>query len=71
LVKITLATITSATSATEAQHDDNRNASDGKVLQRTPVLAMAQARSRKCTKVASRTVLTEIDTHHGGQAGSM
>ena len=32
-----------ATRATEVQHEDNRNALDGKVLQRTPVLAMAQA----------------------------
>jgi hypothetical protein len=38
-----LATSMPATPATEAQHDDHRNALDGKVLQRTPVLAMAQA----------------------------
>jgi nitrogen regulatory protein P-II 1 len=39
------------------QPEDHRNALDRKVLQKTPVLAMAQAqtchRSRKCTKVAS------------------
>jgi hypothetical protein len=38
-----LATSMPATPATEAQHEDHRNALDGKVLQRTPVLAMAQA----------------------------
>jgi hypothetical protein len=52
-----LATSTPATPATEAQRDDHRNALDRKALQKTPVLAMAQAqtrhRSRKCTKVAS------------------
>jgi hypothetical protein len=46
-----LATRKPPTSATETQHDDHRNAWDGKVLQKTPVLAMAEARSRKCTKV--------------------
>jgi hypothetical protein len=49
-----------ATAATEVQHEDHRNALDGKVLQKTPVLAMAQAqtchRSRKCTKVASEPI---------------
>src|SRR5260370_40697286 len=42
---------------TEVQPEVHRNALDSKVLQKTPVLAMAQAqachRSRKCTKVAS------------------
>src|SRR5260370_6849350 len=46
-----------ATPATEVQPEDHRNALDRKVLQKTPVLAMAQAqtcrRSHKCTKVAS------------------
>jgi hypothetical protein len=36
-----LATGMPATPATEAQHDDHRNALDRKVLQKTPVLAMA------------------------------
>jgi len=40
--------------ATEVQPEDHRNALDRKVLQKTPVLAMAQAqtrqRSRKCAK---------------------
>src|ERR1700730_8662224 len=52
-----LATSMPATPATEVQPEDHRNALDRKVLQKTPVLAMAQAqtchRSRKCTKVAS------------------
>jgi len=52
-----LATSMPATPATEMQPEDHRNALDTKVLQKTPVLAMAQAqtchRSRKCTKVAS------------------
>jgi len=34
-----------ATPATEVQHEDHRNALDGKVLQKTPVLAMAQAQT--------------------------
>ena len=52
-----LATSMPATSATEVQPEDHRNALDRKVLQKTRVLAMAQAqmchRSRNCTKVAS------------------
>jgi hypothetical protein len=52
-----LATSMPTTPATEVQPEDHRNALDGKVLQKTPVLAMTQAqtchRSRKCTKVAS------------------
>ena len=52
-----LATSMPATPVNEMQHEDHRNALDGKVLQKTPVLATTQAqtchRSRKCTKVAS------------------
>src|SRR5271166_3766947 len=52
-----LATSMPATPATEVQPEDHRNALDRKVLQKTPVLAMAQVqtchRSRQCTKVAS------------------
>ena len=52
-----LATSMPATPGTEVQAEDHRNALDRKVLQKTPVLAMAQAqtchRSRKCTKIAS------------------
>jgi outer membrane protein TolC len=40
-----LATRMPPTSATETQHGDHPNALDGKVLQRTPVLAMAQAQA--------------------------
>src|SRR5271166_2909852 len=44
------------TPATGVQPEDHRNALDRKVLQKTPVLAMAQSqtchRYRKCTKVA-------------------
>src|SRR5271165_3678940 len=44
----------------EVQPEDYRNALDRKVLQKTPMLAMAQAqtcdRSRKCTKVASEPI---------------
>src|SRR6202140_2476182 len=50
-----------ATPATEVQPEDHRNALDRKVLQKTPVLAMAQAqtcsRSRNCTKVASEPLI--------------
>src|SRR5580700_8382510 len=46
-----------ATPATKVQAEDHRNALDRKVLQNTPMLAVARAqtchRSRKCTKVAS------------------
>jgi len=46
--------------ATPATSEDHRNALDRKVLQKTPVLAMAQAqtcqRSRKCTKIASEPI---------------
>jgi hypothetical protein len=49
-----------ATPATGVQQKDHRNALDGKVLQKTPVLAMAQAqtchRFRNCTKVASEPI---------------
>src|ERR1700738_981342 len=38
-----LATSMPATPATEAQPEDHRNALDRKVLQKTPVLAMAQS----------------------------
>src|SRR5271165_1193125 len=52
-----LATSMPATPATGVQPEDHRNALDRKVLQKTPVLAMAQSqtchRYRKCTKVAS------------------
>src|SRR5271165_1709075 len=45
------------TPATGVQPEHHRNALDRKVLQKTPVLAMAQSqtchRYRKCTKVAS------------------
>ena len=55
-----LATSMPATPATEVQPEDHRNALHRKVLQKTPVLAMAQAqtcrRSRKCTKVASEPI---------------
>jgi hypothetical protein len=55
-----LATSMPATPGTEVQSEDHRNALDRKVLQKTPVLAMAQAqtrhRSRKCTKVASEPI---------------
>src|SRR5271166_1127034 len=55
-----LATSMPATPATEVQPEDHRNALDRKVLQKTPVLAMAQAptchRSHKCTKVASEPI---------------
>src|SRR5271166_38469 len=55
-----LATSMPATLATEVQPEDHRNTLDRKVLQKTPVLAMAQAqtcrRSRKCTKVASEPI---------------
>jgi hypothetical protein len=52
-----LATSMPATPATEVQREDHRNVLDRKVLQKTSVLAIAQAQtchgSRKCTKVAS------------------
>jgi len=55
-----LATRMPATPATEVQHKDHRNTLDGKALQKTSVLAMAQAQtchtSRTCTKVASEPV---------------
>ena len=55
-----LATSMPATPATEVQPEDHRNALDRKVLQKTPVLAMARAqtchRSHKCTKVASEPI---------------
>src|SRR5260370_28307259 len=55
-----LATSMPATPGTEVQAEDHRNALDRKVLQKTPVLAMAQAqtrhRSRNCTKVASEPI---------------
>jgi len=55
-----LATGMPATPATEVQPVDHRYALDRKVLQKTPVLAMAQAqtcrRSHKCTKVASEPI---------------
>ena len=55
-----LATSMPATSATEVQPQDHRNALDSNVLQKTPALAMAEAqtchRSRKCTKVASEPI---------------
>jgi hypothetical protein len=54
-----LATSMPETPGTEVQAEDHRNALDRKVLQKTPVLAMAQAqtchRSRKCTKVKYRS----------------
>ena len=55
-----LATALPAMPATEVQPEDHRNALDGKILQKTPVPAMAQAqtchRSRKCTKIASEPI---------------
>jgi len=49
-----------ATPATEVQREDHRNVLDRKVLQKTSVLAIAQAQtchgSRKCTKVASEPI---------------
>jgi hypothetical protein len=48
------------TPATKVQLEDHRNALDRKLLQKTPVLAMAQSqtchRYRKCTKVASEPI---------------
>ena len=50
--------------ATGVQPEDHRNALDRKALQKTPVLAMAQAktchRSRKCTKVASEPIQVQV-----------
>ena len=52
-----LATSMPAIPATEVQPEDHRNALDGKVLQKTPVLAMAQA--QPCTGPASAPKLRQ------------
>jgi hypothetical protein len=43
-----------ATSATDVQHGDHRNALDGNALQKTPVLDVAQAQTATCPAVAPK-----------------